>query len=201
MKLVPYSRNIFASRKTDRGNEHNSVSRARFINKLFKLDHRSVYQLSSSRMTKGLIMRDRCIRCTCVFVQTFAYLYARTSRLHNYRELIRAASFETDSWEGTAVKAYISDRYYFRDIRNLKFYTKSICESSHTRVIRVVRMQEKIFLFSPLGVICPISILSEMAEPFPLRSGKHFRSTSGTGRDFNDYGREIPRVYELAVNS
>lgn len=120
-----------------------------FINKLFKPDHRSVCQLSSSRMTKGLIMRDQCIRCIRVFVQTFAYLYARTSRLHNYRELIRAASFETESWEGTAAKAYISDRYYFPDTRSFEFYTESIREI--TRVIRlnkIVRMREKIFLFS-----------------------------------------------------
>lgn len=158
-------------RKTDRDNEHNSCFPHAFINKLFKPDHRSVRQLlHSSQMTNCLIIRNWRIRRIRVFVQTFAYLYAQTSRLHNYQELIKAASFETQSWEGTAAE----DRYYFFGI---------LVRRDHAT--RVIRIRENIFISVSRHHYRPISILSGLVNGGAIvRSGKTFSIHIGHGKRF-----------------
>lgn len=82
-------------------------------------------------MTKSLIIRNRRIR---VFVQTLAYLHTRTSRLHNCRELIRAAGFETESWEETAANVHP---------RSILFSGYRYAGVNHA--MRVIRECEKIY--------------------------------------------------------
>lgn len=120
-KFAPYSRDVVASRKTSRDNEHNSMSPAcasliNYSSCVIEAFANFAAPSFVASMTKGLIMRDRCLVFASLFTRAPAYIHIYIyvyTRAREFRDCIiakslieRQVSNAAESWEETAVNVH-----------------------------------------------------------------------------------------------